>query len=151
MGGGSHVAVLAEKGTKGPLYDRGGRDRGQVTASVTVSAAGQTAQVDIIFDGKKVICGPGKKHLNDLPVSSAIPPFNFDVAPKGFVRRSTFLRILKRFDLWLTNNSVKRPVILWVDGYDGHKGLDIAQFCRERQIFLLGKYTGCSQHFKSEY
>ena len=123
----------------------------QVTASVTVSAAGQTAQVDFIFDGKKVICGPGKKHLNDLPVSSAIPPFNFDVAPKGFVRRSTFLRILKRFDLWLTNNSVKRPVILWVDGYDGHKGLDIAAFCRERQIFLLGKYTGCSQYFKSEY
>ena len=106
--------------------------------------------MEFILDGKKVICGPGKKHLNDLPVNSAIPPFNFDVAPKGFVRRTTFLRILKRFDVWLTKNSVQRPVILWVDGYDGHKGLDIAQFCRERQIYLLGKYTGCSQHFKSD-
>ena len=118
-----------------------------MTASVTVSAAGQTAQVDFILDGKKVICGPGKKHLRDLPESSAIPPFNFDVAPKGFVRRSTFLRILQRFDKWLTENKVKRPVILWVDGYDGHKGLDIAQFCKENQIFMLGKYTGCSKIF----
>lgn len=122
MAGGSHLSVLAERGSKGPHYDRGGNSRLQVTASVTVSAAGDVAQVDIVHDGKRVICGPGKKHLNSLPSSEVIPPFGFDVAERGFVRRSTFLRILMRFDQWLTKNEVKRPVLLWMDGYDGHKG-----------------------------
>ena len=97
--------------------------------------------------GERVICGvdsEGKprKHLSDLgrdETDGIIPPIGFQVAKFGKVRRQQFLEILKRLLAWVIKNNIPLPIILWVDGYGGHKGWNISQFCRENGIILLGK------------
>ena len=46
---------------------------------------------------------------------------------------------MKKFHAWLVAEGVQLPVILWVDGYGGHKGWRISNFCRQNGIVLLGK------------
>ena len=65
--------MLAEKITEGPVNNRGGNKELQVTASVTVSAAGEVAQIHIVYKGKRVMAGPKKKHLNDLDSGEHMP------------------------------------------------------------------------------
>ena len=55
----------------------------------------------------------------------------------GYVNRETFLDILSDLDHHLTTHNIVRPVLLFVDGFSGHLGLAIAEYCLEHQIQLV--------------
>ena len=141
----SNSVTLCEKGKRGPSYNRAGDTRLQITASLTISADGRLAQLEIVHRGERILCGvdsEGKprKYLSDLgrdETDGIIPEIGFQVSEFGKVRRKQFLELLKRLLKWLIANNIPRPVILWVDGYGGHKGWSISKFCRENGIFLL--------------
>ena len=137
--GSSHIRVLTSKGKKGPTYAMGLNAKLQVTAMVTVSASGECPGVRIVHRGKRLISGPGRKHLNDLPTDGITGAFRFSVSEKGFVNRAIFLEELKSFNEWLMEREVEKPVILWADGFSGHKGIKIAEYCRENGIIFLGR------------
>ena len=138
MGGVSHQKVLAEKGRKGPLNNRGANAKLQVTASVTSCASGEIAQIIIVHKGERLLAGPGKKHLKNLDSGPHMPEVDFFVAPKGCVTRAVFYKIMVKLVEWCVKKEREFPILVWVDNFDGHKSLKISTFCRENRVYLLG-------------
>lgn len=138
-GGSGKIKIIAEKGTRGPIYNRAGDPRLQVTGAVSVNAAGGVL-LRIVHDGERVMCGPGKKYLHDLPEDGVLGVIEFSVTESGYVKRNIFLIILRDIVAYCVKNKIPFPIVLWIDGYGGHFSLDITNFCRENQIVLLGKF-----------
>ena len=141
MGGVKHQKVLAEKGRKAPLNNRGANAKLQVTESVTICASGEVAQIMVVHKGERVISGPGKKHLNNLDSGPHMPAVDFFVAKKGCVTRGVFYEMIVKLVEWCEKKGREFPILLWVDNYEGHKSLKISNYCREKRVFLLGKDT----------
>ena len=93
-----------------------------------------------MHDGERLLCGPGKKYLNDLPEDGPLGVIMFSVTDSGYVKRKIFLIILQDIYEYCVTNNVPFPICLFVDGYGGHYHLDVTKFCREKQIVLLGKF-----------
>ena len=104
-----------------------------------MSAAGGVL-LRIVHDGERLLCGPGKKYLNDLPEDGPLGVIKFSVTDSGYVKRKIFLIILQDIYEYCVTNNVPFPICLFVDGYGGHYHLDVTKFCREKQIVLLGKF-----------
>ena len=45
-----------------------------------------------------------------------------------------FIEILKVFDVYLDSQTIKRPVIFFIDWASPHISLAMAEFCKERKI-----------------
>ena len=138
-GSSSKIKIIAEKGAQGPIYNRAGDPRLQVTGAVSVNAAGGVL-LRIVHDGERCLCGPGRKYLNDLPSDGVLGVIEFSVTDSGYVKRYIFLLILKDIVAYCVANKIPFPIVLFVDGFGGHFHLDISEFCRENQIVLLGKF-----------
>ena len=83
------------------------------------------------------MCGKGHRHLSDLPESKITDEWKFSVSESGFANRKVTLQVLQDLDAYLTRTKTQRPVILWVDGFSGHRSLEIAEFCADRGIHML--------------
>ena len=134
--GNEHQRVLAEKGHQGPAYNIGGSSREHTTASVMIGADGSVPAIRIVWSGKRVT--PTEKDLMEsLPSDGVTGKWKFSKSVSGYVTRETFLEILSDLDDHLTLNSVPRPVILVIDGFKGHLGLAIAEYCDQHGIQLV--------------
>ena len=134
--GSEHQTVLAPKGHKGPLYNIGGSSRDHVTLSVTVSASGAVTGMRVVYSGKRM--SKEEKELRDnLPQDGVTGRWRFSKSEKGYVNREIFLDILKDLSDYLDENNIERPVVLFIDGFSGHLGLAIAEFCEEFGIQLI--------------
>ena len=116
----------------------------QVTLTATVNAAGEVAGIRIVHAGERILCGvtdDGKKrkYLYDLPDDTILGKINFSVTDSGYVIRCIFLLVLKDLFEFCVANNIKFPIVLFVDGFGGHFHMDITNYCREKQIVLLGK------------
>ena len=85
------------------------------------------------------MAGPNKKYCNSLPENTVLGKVKFSVTDSGYVKRATFLQICMDLYEYCIENRIPFPVILFIDGYGGHYGLEIAEYCREHQIILLGE------------
>ena len=83
------------------------------------------------------MCGKGHRHVSDLPESKITDEWKFSVSESGFANRKVTLQVLQDLDAYLTRTKTQRPVILWVDGFSGHRSLEIAEFCADRGIHML--------------
>ena len=110
-----------------------------MTLSVTVNAAGDVGGMRVVHDGERVMAGPNKKYCNSLPENTVLGKVKFSVTDSGYVKRATFLQICMDLYEYCIENRIPFPVILFIDGYGGHYGLEIAEYCREHQIILLGE------------
>ena len=136
-----HQKILAGKGHKEILYKHSNGSRLHVTLCITVQAIGSTSGVRVVHDGQvfdgrrknsfhlnllwlfqRVICGHGKKHLSTLPRGPNTGEWKFSVSPSGFCTRRITLQLVVDLDEYCTKHEVIRPVILFVDGFSGHKG-----------------------------
>ena len=133
------IKIIAEKGSRGPIYNRVGDPRLQVTGAVSVNAAGG-ALLRIVHDGERLLCGPGRKHLRDLPTDGVFGEVKFSVTDSGYVKRHIFLLILKDIHEYCVVNGIPFPIVLFVDGFGGHFHMDISNYCKENKIILLGKF-----------
>ena len=134
--GSDHKTVLATKGHKGPLYNTGGSSRSHVTISLTVSANGEVAGVRYVYSGKRV--SDQERELEEnLPRDGVTGRWRFSKSEKGYVNREIFLDILKDLSDHLDRKNIERPVMLFIDGFSGHLGLAIAEFCVEFGIQLI--------------
>jgi hypothetical protein len=48
------------------------------------------------------------------------------------------------FHPWLIQNSIKLPVILFIDGHKSHVSLEVANLCRNNQIILCCLYPNAT-------
>ena len=134
--GNEHQRVLAVKGHKGPAYNIGGSSREHTTASVMVGADGAVPSIRIVWPGKRV-WQYEKDFFQSLPSDGITGSWKFSKSESGYVTRETFLEILSDLDEYLTLNNIPRPVILVIDGYSGHLGLAIAEYCDQHRIQLV--------------
>ena len=83
---------------------------------------------------------PGSRNRNskvaDIPRTGITGRWVVSVSPNGYVTRITFEEILEDLVNHLESKQVPRPVILFIDGFSGHLGPDIFDYCREQQIQL---------------
>ena len=56
------------------------------------------------------------------------------VSPKGFVTRELHIEALIDLDKFLVNNSIERPVLLFMDGASPHISIKGLHFCKEKGI-----------------
>ena len=134
--GSEHQSVLAPRGHKGPLYNIGGSSRDHVTLSVTVSADGEVAGMRVVYPGKRW-SKEEKDLIETLPSDGVTGKWRFSKSEKGYVNREIFLDILKDLSDHLDRKNIPRPVMLVIDGFSGHLGLAIAEFCVEFGIQLV--------------
>ena len=90
------------------------------------------------------MCGKGHRHLSDLPKSKITDEWKFSVSESGFANRKVTLQVVQDLDAYLTRTKTQRPVILWVDGFSGHRSLEIAEFCSDRGIHMLCFLENCT-------
>ena len=90
------------------------------------------------------MCGKGRRHLSDLPKSKITDEWKFSVSESGFANSKVTLQVLQDLDAYLTRTQTQRPVILWVDGFSGHRSLEIAEFCSDRGIHMLCFLENCT-------
>ena len=134
--GNEHQRVLAERGQKGPAYNIGGSSREHTTASVLVGADGSVPAIRIVWSGKRFSQNE-RDLMENIPSDGVTGKFQFSKTVSGYVTRDTFLEILSDLDNFLTIKNNPRPVILVIDGYKGHLGLAIAEYCDQHGIQLV--------------
>ena len=134
--GNEHQKVLAPKGYELPPYNIGGSSREHTTASVMVGADGSVPAIRIVWAGKRF--SKAELELQEsLPSDGVTGKMRFSKSESGYVTRDTFLEILSDLNQHLTTHNIVRPVLLFVDGYGGHLGLAIAEYCLEHGIQLV--------------
>ena len=134
--GNEHQKVLSTKGYELPAYNIGGSSRQHITASVMVGADGSVPAIRVVWSGKRWSAAERELEKN-LPIDGVTGQWKFSKSESGYVNRETFLDILSDLDQHLTTNNIVRPVLLFVDGYSGHLGLAIAEYCLEHGIQLV--------------
>ena len=63
--------------------------------------------------------------------------WELSVTDNGFVTRSVTIEVLEDLLRHCKKNQIKLPVIVYADGFKGHYGLEIAEFCEENQIKMI--------------
>ena len=133
-GGTGKSRVFAPKGYKAAPQKRSpGNSHESTTACFTVNAAGDVADVTVIYATGRNFA---RKKLQNLPKLGATGEWHIMNSPKGWMDRDVFLEMLKNFDQWLTQHNITRPVILFMDGHTSHYSIAICDFCDENQIKL---------------
>ena len=130
--GTEHPRVLAPRGYRGPIQTSSGDSRLHVTGAFTVSADGLYVGVRLVFRGER----SRAKQTRDIPDTGVAGKWGISVTKKGYVTCAVFMDIIRDLDKHLTDKNVKRPVILFVDGFAGHLSPEIAALCRDLDIRL---------------
>ena len=115
IAGEDHQVVLAPVGYDGPILVQGGDTRDRVSASVMGNAAGTWTDVRLVFKGVRHRDG----QLEDLPSDGLTGRWKTCATERGFVTREVFLLILQDLVKHLDDKKIKRPFILFMDGYKG--------------------------------
>ena len=115
IAGEDHQVVLAPVGYDGPILVQGGDTRDRVSASVMCNAAGTWTDVRLVFKGVRHRDG----QLEDLPTDGLTGRWKTCATERGFVTREVFLLILQDLVKHLDDKKIKRPFILFMDGYKG--------------------------------
>lgn len=104
-------------------------EKEQITVMGCFSADGKTVPPMIIYPFKR------------LPLADQIPTeFKCSVGPSdsGWINSEVFFEyIANAFVDHLDEQSIVRPVILFVDGHKSHLTPGVSDFCKENQIILL--------------
>ena len=127
-----HQRVLTEKGWDGPVYNAGGDSHLNITSSVTVSADGEYCGVRLVFRGKR----NRFQHIRDIPDTGITGRWRTSVAPKGYVNCDVFLEVLGDLKEHIEEKNIPKPVLLYIDGYNGHLSPEISDFATESGIIL---------------
>ena len=125
--------VYAPIGHKAPPQKKSLNSKENVTGSFTVNAAGDLADVTLVYDTKR---NYATNKLRSLPKDGISGEWHMEHSENGWMDREVFLQILKNLDKWLTDHDVARPVILFIDGHTSHYGIAICDFADQAGIKL---------------
>ena len=79
----AHQRVLAPRGYDGPVYNKGGDSRLNITASVMVSADAKFVGIRLVYKGER----GRQKQLQDLPKDGVAGQWQCSVSKSGYVTR----------------------------------------------------------------
>ena len=118
----------------GPRYNAAGNTKLRVTLFITISVSGKSALVRVVFGGKRNLA---EIRLADMPSDGITGQWRFSVQDNAWMTMDIFLEVVKDLNNHVVKNNIKKPVLLFLDGFRGYLSLAISEFCRENQIQLI--------------
>lgn len=120
--------VLAPKGWKNLYTVKAGNEKETITVLFLFSAAGQMLPPLVVFPYVR----PPQAVVRSMPDKWVLGR-----SESGWMRSETFFEyVANSFNEWLTENNIKRPVLLLVDGHKSHLSMELSEFCRNNDIIL---------------
>lgn len=108
-------------------------DKTCLTVLFTANAAGYLLPPMVLFNVKTI---PRKEVLEKMPKDWSVGN-----TESGWMVAEKFFKYIKNvFYNWLIENNYTFPVILYVDNHSSHLTLPLIQFCKEKQIEIIGLY-----------
>lgn len=128
--------VLARRGQKA-VYNRTQNDEKEnVTALLGGNAAGMRTPPMLVYPYKRM---PSNILLH-LPANWSV-----GISDSGWQTQLTFLDYIRNvFSKWLSDEKIKLPVILFIDGHKSHISLTLSDFCSAHQIELVALYPNAT-------
>ena len=120
--------VLAPKGYKNVYEIKKGSEKKTITVLLVFSADGKTLTPMVVFP----FIRPNKAIIDSVPSGWFIGR-----SESGWMRSETFFEyIANGLNKWVTDNKIKRPILLLVDGHKSHLSIELSQFCDDNEIIL---------------
>ena len=113
-------------GTTNVLYNQCGSSKEHVTGSYTIAASGDVVPPRLVYKGTRNMAAT---KLKDMKSDGVTGKWGISYSEKGWMTNVVFLDVLCDLTAWMDVNDVPRPAVLLCDGYAGHLGLEIAEFC----------------------
>ncbi|KAI5638887.1 DDE superfamily endonuclease domain-containing protein [Phthorimaea operculella] len=123
--------VLAKKGDK-HIYQSSGDEKDNLTVLITGNAAGELAPTMVVFAYERV----------PSAISSRFPEeWYIGRSPSGWMCGATFFEyIANKFNPWLVQQNIPKPVLFFLDGHRSHLTLYLSNFCAENGIEIIALY-----------
>lgn len=119
--------VLGPKGYKN-LYIIKNNEKTNITVLVVFTASGKICHPLVIFPYIR----PPRALIDNMPKSWVLGR-----SESGWMRSDVFYEYISNsFNTWVAENSIKKPVLLFVDGHKSHMSLSLSQFCEANGIIL---------------
>ncbi|KAL7304258.1 hypothetical protein TKK_0003062 [Trichogramma kaykai] len=130
--------VLATTGCKNVYKVVGANEKENVNVLMIVNAAGSIGPSSVLFKGE---------NLPSQAAGAAPADFMFGCAPEGMMDSCNFYEyIVNGFDVYLTENNVEKPVVLYLDKHGSHLSLPLSKYCETHGIELIGLHSNTT-HF----
>ncbi|KAK9717495.1 CENP-B N-terminal DNA-binding domain [Popillia japonica] len=120
--------VLRPKGYKNLYSIKVGNEKENITVLIIFNASGNIADPLVVFPYIR----PPRAVIENMPCNWIL-----EKSEKGWMTGEVFIEyIANGFDKWLTEQNIKRPIILFVDGHKSHLTLPLSTWCHENHIIL---------------
>ena len=127
-GAGARLKVLSEVGVKSVIKITP-ETKDQITVLATICADGSFMKPLILF--------PGLTYRNVNLRSVDPEKFHVGLSESGWMTSESFFSyIVNCLFKELTDRQIQFPVIIFLDGHSSHINLALAQFCKEKKIYL---------------
>lgn len=124
--------VIARTGSRNVYEVEQAPGKQNVTVMFSFSAAGIIVTPQIILPGKRM----RKEVAESFPSEWAI-----GLSERGWMDVDNFRHYIRKvFHPFLVQQSIKFPVIFFVDGHSSHKAMEVADVCQELDIILVSLY-----------
>lgn len=128
--------VLGLKGQKNVYEVHSGSDKENLTVLCIASANGTVAPTLIVFPGQRL---PSAERLM-VPDDWAIAK-----SESGWINGTVFFEyIVNTFFVWITENQIQLPVIVFMDGHNSHLTYHLSVYCAKYQIILIALPPNCT-------
>ena len=117
--------VIVAKGTK-QVYQKTSNTKEQITVYACGNVTGAFLPPKILFPGQR---------LRNIGMGD-YPEAHYSCTDKGWMDSETFVTCLEALDEFATQQNIKRPIILYIDGHKTHCTFEAAQFCNTHDIIL---------------
>lgn len=120
--------VIAPRGYKNVYQIQKGKEKEAITVLLFFSASGEILHPCVVF--------PYVRTPKDV-VNSVPDKWLIGRSDTGWMRSEIFLDyISKGLHDWLKENSIKMPVLVFVDGHKSHLTMDLSKYCADNGIIL---------------
>ena len=79
------------------------------------------------------------KTFRDLPKDGVTGEWKFSISDSGYSNCDVMLEVVEDLDNYVIEKQIPKPVILFMDGFKGHYGIEINEECDKQgiQLWLL--------------
>ena len=81
------------------------------------------------------------KTFRDLPKDGETGEWKFSISDSGYSNRDVMLEVVEDLDNYIIEKQIPKPVILLMDGFKGHYGIEINEECDKRGVQLWCKFV----------
>lgn len=128
--------VLARRDSAAVYKVVAGNEKESITVLFTVSANGTMLRPFLLFWYERIPANI----ISRLPAG-----WIAGNTERGWITAESFYKyITKQFYPWLVKNKIQFPVLLFVDGHSSHLTLNLAKFCKEKEIELIALYPNAT-------